>query len=339
MIHSDQSTNTSGLFGFYLILLMFILFPALSRAEVKVGVIIPYSGMFSKFGNSVRKGVERGRGEDVKTVYEDEQCLPMPAVQAYKKLAAVDSVKIFFGPTCGSPQTAVAPLLARNNHFAMLGNAAPESVNSLSKGRMFSSQHSIEAESRFVAEQMNNRGIKSVVLVFRDTDFSRTHEAAFKSVFQGNILEVIAFTTEDVSTIRSVALQIKKLNPQVIFSPDATPLILGLTNELTNIGLKKTPLWAVYSTQMTDVLKAVGNKYNSLVYSYPDIGDKDALEFFPQKAMEMLSGAVKACQEKVDCIVEYLKKNYTFNEKGVLEGRLILKTLKNGRFIELEKGE
>ena len=207
----------------------------------------------------------------------------MPAVQAFQKLSSVDEIKVFFGPVCGSPQTAIAPLLARNNQFVLLGNAAPESVYKLSKGRMLSTQHSIESESRFLAEQMNQQAIRSVVLVFQESDFSRTHEAAFRSAFKGQILEVVAFNSEDTSAIKTASLIIKRKRPDAVFSPDATPFFLGLTKELDNIGLSGITIWSVYGTQTDAVLDVVKDSSRKSSTHTPILVRRMLSSIFPEK--------------------------------------------------------
>lgn len=303
-----------------------------ASAETNVGVILPYSGIFAKYGGLVRKGVESGRSAFVRALYEDEGCRAAPAVKAYRKLTDVDGVKVIFGPMCGSPQTAVAPLVKQGQQVVMLGNSAPEAVFELSGKRMFSAQPSIETEAKFIASEMNKRGIKAVALVFYENDFSRTHEAAFRTIYAGGVIEVFAFTSEDVSTIKSMALRLKQLAPEAVFSPDATPLLLGLLKELKAIGATSMPVWSVYSAQSEEVKKATAGVQDKLIYSYPDIGTEDALEYFPRKGMEMLSAAVGSCGDMPDCIIAYLHKSYPFNEHGTLQGGLALKTIRDGKF-------
>ena len=58
-MHTERQTllgRTSTMF-----LVVFLVFPSLVFAEVKVGVIIPYSGAFAQYGEVIRGGVERGK--------------------------------------------------------------------------------------------------------------------------------------------------------------------------------------------------------------------------------------------------------------------------------------
>lgn len=328
-----ENSNFASLIFLAVLVFLPLFVPAQLYGEVKVGAILPYSGMFARYGKVVRTGIEAGRAAGVEIVYEDERCEPMPAVRAYKKLTFVDGVKLFIGPICGSPQIAVAPLLVSNDQMALLGNAAPESVYTLSGKRMLSVQHSLESESSYIAAEMNRRGIRTVIILFSESNFSRTHEAAFRSAFNGKVIDTIALASEDATAVRGATLRIKKATPDAIFSPDASPILLGLTRELTRVDLNNLPVWSVYGTQTDSVLEAVGSYSGVLVYSYPDIGGEDALEYFPKKAMQMLSVAVNSCGEDVDCVLDYLTEHYQFNKSGFIESRFILKTIQGGKFI------
>lgn len=303
-----------------------------AEAAVKIGVILPLSGDFARYGAIVRKGIESIPQGNIEYIYEDEGCNAAKAITAFKKLSSTQGINYFLGPCCGSPQTAVAPLIKAGRQLAMMGGAAPREVFAASGGRMFSTQHSLEQESAFNAAEAYRLGARKVVLVFFENDFSRTHEKAFRSHFKGQVLETLAYSSNDVSTLKAVALRIKKLNPDSLYVPDALPLMQGLLKELHTIGIGDKKVFSVYSAQSNDVLKAIGQYGEGLIYSYPDIGAKDALQHFPRLAAKILAEAVTGCKESVDCAISNLHSKYKFDQYGVLEGQLKLKTVKGGSF-------
>jgi ABC-type branched-subunit amino acid transport system substrate-binding protein len=156
-------------------------------AENSVGVILPMTGEFARYGERIRQGIEGKRSKSVKFVYEDEGCNPAKAVGAYHKLRAATGAELLLGPWCGSPQVAVAALLKKTNGLAVLGSSAPERVFELSGGQMLSVQPSIESESRFNAHEAFRLGARRVVIVFLENDFSRAHEAEFRAAFKGEV--------------------------------------------------------------------------------------------------------------------------------------------------------
>lgn len=309
-----------------------------ARAEdssSRIGVILPLTGPFTRYGERIRKGLAESELANYKLLLEDEGCDPKVAITAYKKLSELDNVQLFLGPWCGSPQSAVAPLIKSKQQLAVLGSSAPREVFTLSGGRMFSSQHTIEEESAFMAAQVHRLGFEKVAIVFFDNQFSRAHEKAFREHFAGKVIETFAYTSQDISELKSVALRIRQLGVEALYVPDAFPLMGGFTKELSQQGLGSLPVFSVYSSQSGDVLTAMGKAGEGFIYSYPDIGTQDALDYFPGLAAKMLGAAVTACGSDVACAKEFLTTHYHFTKDGVLEGKLKLKTVHDGVFQDL----
>jgi ABC-type branched-subunit amino acid transport system substrate-binding protein len=298
-----------------------------------IGVILPMTGDFARYGEKVREGLESKKIASVKFIYEDEGCNPRSAVSAFHKLRAADKLNIFMGPWCGSPQVAVASLLHKSGGLAILGGSAPERVFALSGGRMFSVQPSIEAESTFNAQEAYRLGARKVVIVFFESDFSRAHEAAFRAAFQGQVVDTLVYSSPDASALRTIAIQIKQLSPDTLYVPDASPLMHGLARQLTNIGLTGLRLMSVYSAQSEDVLAAVGKSGEGLIFSYPKI-EGEALHYYPRLASEVLMYGLQECAERTpECVRKAITEKYRFDEHGTLHGGLALKTISDGKFV------
>jgi branched-chain amino acid transport system substrate-binding protein len=306
---------------------------SLLHAEHKAGVILPMTGDFARYGQTIRQGLESAKLSAVKYVYEDEGCNPRAAVSAFRKLHSFDKAKVFVGPWCGSPQIAVASLLAKIDGLAVLVSSAPERVYQLSSGRMFSVQPSIERESTYNAKEAYRLGARKVVIVFLENDFSRAHEEAFRGSFQGDVLDTLVYSTADGSALRSIATRIKQLAPDTLYIPDAFPLMHGFIKHLNSVGVSAPRLMSVYSAQSDDVLKAVGASGEGLIYSYPDIPD-EALHHYPRMAAQVLDQALQQCPNvDIACMKKAIREKYSFDEHGVLPGNVRLKTIRDGKFV------
>ena len=298
-----------------------------------IGVILPMTGDFARYGEKVREGLESKKVGSVKLLYEDEGCNARSAVSAFHKLRAANKASIFLGPWCGSPQIAVASLLNKSGGLAILGSSAPERAFELSGGRMLSVQPSIETESTFNAKEAYRLGARKVVIVFLENDFSRAHEAAFRKAFQGEVLDTVVYSSPDASALRTIATQIKRLSPDTLYVPDAFPLMHGLARQLTNIGVAEIRLMSVYSAQSEDVLAAVGKSGEGLIYSYPRI-EGEALHHYPRLASEILMYGLQECSQKTpECVRKAITEKYRFDEHGTLQGELALKIISNGKFV------
>ena len=303
--------------------------------DPKIGALLPLSGPFLKIGSLVSEGVRGGIKSGVKLLVEDENCNSAQAVTAFKSLYA-QGVRLFLGPCCGSPQAAIASLLKPSDAFSLLISSASRSMFADSGGNMFSVQFSIEDESTFLAQRMYQEGFRRVVLLFVDNDFSRTHEKSFTSAFQGKVLDTLTYSTGDISGLRSLLLKVKQMQPDALFIPEVSPLLLGVNRELRNMGLEKLQVFSVYAAQSPDVIEANGDAIEGLAISYPDIGTEDALIYYPKLGARLISEAAQACGEDSACVKLFLKRKYTFDSFGVLNSKFGLKKVVNKQYISWE---
>lgn len=303
-----------------------------NEEPTKVGVILPLSGPFARYGQQVQKALQQHGFSNLQFIFEDEECEPLKAMKAFRRLSDQFHIQLFLGPTCGSPQMVIAPLLSSKNAISILPCSAPKDVFSVSQKRMFSSQHSIERESQFNAEKIFERGAKRVVIFMAESDFGRMHERAFKEKFKGEVVDTLTYTSDDPLIVKGLILRIKNLNPDALYVPDVYPLLSGFLKELRLAGMEGLPVYSIYAVQSEDVKNILQAENSSLFYSYPDIGEKDALEYFPMLAAEMMSQVVKTCDGTIKCIHEKLLDDSVIGKDGAPAGQFVLKELSDGRY-------
>jgi len=300
----------------------------------RIGVIVTLSGDFSPYGEIVKRGIEKAAaGKPVKLIYEDEKCEPAEASRAYNKLANVDNVDFILGPSCGSPQKSVAPLVKRHDKLMMLMSSATDELYELSGGKMFAPQYSIQKEASFVAAQMNEMGFNKAIILYTDNEFSRAHEEAFINTFDGEIVEIFR-TSMDPSHIVNLTPRIRTLDFDSVFIPDASPFLMGTLTQLRRANVKQQA-FSVYSAEMPEVLEIEGENAEGLIYSYPDI-DGNAISYFPQLGTEIFIEAILHCDADTECVAERLKTKHPFDDRNVLESDIILKTVKGSIFTVYE---
>lgn len=319
-------------------ILSILMLSAIAWAENKIGVILPMTGDFARYGMQVRRGIETASDTGTELLFEDEGCRSTTAISAFQKLSAVDGVRLFIGPMCGSPQIALAPLIARSGVLAVLGSSAPQRVFELSHGRMLSVQHSIEQESSFNAQEMFRLGARRVVVLISESEFSRAHEEAFRANFHGEVLGTLAYSG-DSAELRTLTIRLSRLAPDALYVPDAAALLHGLTRELEALGPKRPRIFSVYAMESEDVLQAMGDQGEGIIFSYPDI-EGDALEYFPRLATQVLNAGLLECMGgEPSCLLKAIQSKYRFDKNGVLEGALRLKTIRHHAFVWYKDGE
>lgn len=301
-----------------------------------IGVIIPLTGNLANYGSTVRNSIERVQIPGIKWVFEDEACDSTRTVSAFKKLTELQKIHFILGPCCGSPQKTLAPLLKKRDLLVLLPNAASERVFLDSQGKMYSIQYSVEREARFLADQMNKRGLKDVAILSVDSDFSRVMEASFLKEFKGKAVYTVHFPGFDVQHAKSAALQLKKLKFDSLFFADISPFFLGMLTELSKLGIRSVPTFSNYGTQMPDIIEAEGKHANGIFYSYPDVSDsEDAFGYFPNLAAELLGNTVKQCHGEFQCVEKSFAELRNVRKDGTFEGRIILKTIDNGKYVRI----
>jgi ABC-type branched-subunit amino acid transport system substrate-binding protein len=307
-----------------------------SQVEYRIGVLAPLSGNFASYGKSVREGIEKVRVPGVTWVFEDDACDPAKAVTAFKKLSSADGLSFFVGPCCGSPQKAVAPLLKGQSKLALLPSAAPVSVFGASGNRMYSAQYSLESDGAFLAGQMKARGLRKVAIVYVENEFSQAIEGGFLKAFDGEVAYSLHAPAFDVQFMKAAALALKKVDFDVLFIPDAAPLLLGFLSELKKVGVARRPAFSVYAAQMPDVITSEKENAEGLFYSYPEVPEgSDAFSYFPRLAAELLGNVVAECHGESSCVLEKFARNPKFKNEGVLAGNIVLKTIRDGQFVEV----
>lgn len=108
------------------VLLLIGIYSLVQAKEVKVGLVLPMSGILAVAGDSFKKaaiiafeeinasGMLKGRDINLTYAIEDGQCSPEPAVKAAEKLITHDKVDILIGEFCSSATIAVSAVAKKN---------------------------------------------------------------------------------------------------------------------------------------------------------------------------------------------------------------------------------
>lgn len=308
---------------------------ACADGRVRVGAILPLSGDLASFGEIVLKGLKQAKSNGIEVLTEDDACMPSRTVSAYRKLTEVDHVSYILGPICGSSQQTLAPLIKSSSRLVMLLGSGADNLYQLSGGRVFSPQYSNEDEARYNAAFLHGLGAKRVALIFYDDIFCRNHERAFRRSFPGEIAQTFAFSLFDVSAIKPIATRLKALKVEGIYVPDVTPFQLGLRREMNKLGMLNIPMVSIYSAQLENILNVEGTSADGLLYSYPAIGELNAVGYFPRRGAELLFETIRSCNKDTDCTRSSLMKSGQFDERGVLKGTIETRVISNGKFVKL----
>lgn len=293
---------------------------------IKIGVILPLTGIVATFGEEAKRGIEAARQNGVEIIYEDDQCDPKLAVAAFKKLTELDGVNVIIGPTCGSPQEVVAPLAKDKGVLLLLPAAASSHLFEVSGGSMYNTQYSLEEESTFNARKLSDLDYKRIALISYPNSFSKAHAEAFRKSFTGTIVSDVVLPAEgSVPQIEMTKLSKRKFD--AIYVTDISFYFGDGVKKLTQAGIK-APLFSTYVVELPMVRSLVGET----IYSFPsDITDgKGGVYGLAKETLDLLSPIASSCDSSYSCMKKKLIATGKFDENGTSNRSITLKQIKNG---------
>jgi len=353
-----------------LIIILLILIPSKQESEIKIGVIGPFTGPVSRFGEYMREGFDMAIDEinskgginnkKLKLIYEDDKCIDISGmVSALQKLKEIDKVVAVLGPYCGTTNV-VAGQFSTDNDLFMI--APGDNLGKVGKYKV-NTRYLLSKEAEVLADYALKQGWKKLSILHYDNDWGLGYKKAIESYLKDHGGELISAEKYDFSNldVRTQFLKIKSADP------DAVAIFDGTSGELFkqafDLNLNK-PLLSEWEIEKPETKGIAGPALEGVIYALPGGQITDFHRRFKEKynkdpniahidsydAAMILAKALEACTNfDPQCMLDYVTnlKNYqgaggslTFNEEiWAFEKPFILKTVKNERFVELEEVE
>lgn len=218
------------------VLILSLLFSSCARKQeektVKVGVILPLTGLLSTFGQSVRKGVELALeeinksggvlGKQIECIIEDDESKTDVAQTVVTKLLTKDRVNVVLGEAVSSATLAIAPLCQR--YKVPLVTPSATNIDVTNTGdyifrTCFTDDFQGSCLARFAYENLKAR--RAGILKDVKSDYSIGLAASFSKTFKemgGEIVNEQAYAAGDTD-FRTQLTSIKASKPDVLFIP------------------------------------------------------------------------------------------------------------------------
>src|SRR5256885_4001896 len=243
---------------------------AASKAKLRIGLLLPYSGTYAALGNNITDamnlaGKERGDklgGREIEWVAVDDESDPAKAPANVNKLIAGEKVDTLTGPVHSGVAMAMMQIVRQENVLTVVTNAGAQAVTgTLCAPHVFRTSFSNWQTSYPCADVMLKDGRKKAVLMFWNYSFGQESMAAFKEGYAkggGTIVKEIAVpfpTTEFQANLPEIA----SLKPDAVFVFFAGAGAAKFVKDYADAGLQHTvPLYG--SGFLTEgVLKAQGS--------------------------------------------------------------------------------
>ena len=245
--------------------------PAQSAPPLKIGVLLPTSGIFSVIGLELLNGMriaadESGgtvAGRKLELIVEDTETKPDVGLAKARKLVLSDKVDVMSGIVSSAVALAVAPYTASQKVPLVISNAATDLISGEKCSRyVFRAAYSSSQVSRPMGTWMAKKGVKSVFILA--ADFVAPHEfvKAFKETYTAGGGKVLgeAYSpfakTQDYGPYIS---QARAANPEALFAVYFGGEAILFMKQYESFGIKdKLPVYSTLGITAQMLHKAQG---------------------------------------------------------------------------------
>ncbi len=344
---------------------------------IKIGAILPLSGKLTSYGDSSRWGIELAVEEinsaggvnnrKISVIYEDSQGDPLVGVSALNKLINQDRINVVLGPVMSSVALSVAPIAESNEVLVMTIASSPNITDAgdfIFRNREKTDQQS-KVLARFVLE---NPGAENIAALYMNDETGNSHFSTFKEEIRGLGGEVFIAESynPDVNDFRTNLTKLKAANPEVIYLASKPKDVGLILKQSTELGLT-AQFVGTSGSEGKEVINIAGKAAEGLVYSVPagNPGELEVAEFnekfnsqHPEGYTELgalfydsvfiIAKVMEQCPNPLNttCLKEqlYNMNSYrgasgetSFDENGDATKTIILKTIKNGKFVPYQE--
>lgn len=343
--------------------------------EIKIGAILPLSGGSAQYGIWIKEALELGReeidakgginGKPLVILYEDDQADPKIAANAMQKLAAFDRVPVVYGSWASSCVLAQAPI-AEKTKTVVIGEAISPKIRDAGD-YVFRMQ----PDARYYVRQLvpfvrHNLKISKVTTLYVNNDFGSDQAKVFSDEFEklgGRIFSSDAFE-QGATDFKTELTKVKAENPEAIFCPAYTEIAVIL-RQAKELGITQQ-FFASVPFENPDIVKAAGDAAEGVIYPHhfdSDSTDSDVRDYqrryrakyghssegfgaLAYDGIYIIAHVLKEYGESADGIKEglYNVKNFrgvtgetAFDSYGDVIKPIIIKTVRNGRFVRYER--
>lgn len=254
-----------------------------AKPPLKIGILVPYSGVYSKLGESMTRAYElyfeeaggKAGGRQIELVKEDEGD-PQTGLRKVRKLVEQDQVDMITGIVRSDVLAAVRDAVHEAKKILIVANAGADVVTREKKSpyifRVSFTNWQIAASQGEVAARLFG---KKAVTLNPDYQAGKDNVKGFRDTYEkagGKILKEIYFPLGNADFAPYLA-QVKQLNPDVVYAFAAGSDAVRLVKQWKEYGLLgQIPIISNGFMVEEDVLAAVGadavGHYSALSWAY-----------------------------------------------------------------------
>lgn len=257
---------------------------------IKVGVILPYSGVYAQLGEDITEAMElyfeeNGEiaGRPVELITEDTEADPQVGVQAARRLLEQEGVDVLTGAVATPVAYGVIDITQRDNVPFVISNATGNDATRQGAENVFRTSVSSYQVSNPMGQYLVDQGVEEIVVSAADYAAGYEHAEGFMAGFTeagGEVIDEVyaPLSTNDYS---SFLTRINQQDPPGVWTFYAGSDAVRFVQQYREFGLE-APLYGNGYLVEEDTLPAQGEAavgiQSSLHYS-PDLDNPQNEEF------------------------------------------------------------
>jgi len=307
-------------------------------------------------------------GKRVELIYEDGRCMNQVALTSALKLLDVDNVNIILGSYCVGTNNVVSMLIEEKGKLQISPVSTAKDFSQRKNAFRTNVADIVELKGTvdYIGTKTNQ---KKLGILFMNNDFGFEYTEIISDYARGYGIEIVGKEGFELSDT-DYRTQIKKVvnnGAEAIFVIGADYQTAMIAKQLKELGLG-IQMYATVNTQNSKLLAIAGDSADGIIYNFMKTGGKEYDEFESKvrqrgyggilgfaevnsyDALKIAAIAMRNCDSKgfepddVECMKSELLdlKDYrgvggviNFNKNGDVHKEMSLKTIKNGKFVEL----
>jgi branched-chain amino acid transport system substrate-binding protein len=343
---------------------------------IKIGAILPLTGKDSSTAGTAKEGLllavelinKSGGvgGRKIEVILEDSQSDQTKAITAFNKLIFVDKVQVVIGGFTSMEAAVLAPL-AQSNKRILFSPTATTLILNKAGDYVFKFREGIDIQGKKITEVMQKLGIKKLAVIYNDTEIAHDLMNTFPQEAETRGIEIVAvekYTPKDID-FRTQLTKIKSKKPEAIYIigyPKDTPMVVKQAREL---GLQQQ-IFSINSAESSVIFEIAGPAAEGIIFTTSPLNCKYEIEpgktfcdiykekygkdpdyraaYLYDSLMIVVDAINKVGNDAEELKTQLLKTDFngavgktTFDSDGNAQREVIVKTIKNGKFVPYEK--
>ncbi|MFA5001150.1 MAG: ABC transporter substrate-binding protein [Candidatus Paceibacterota bacterium] len=260
---------------------------------IKIGVIIPMTGIAAEYGANVYKSINLAvedinkaggiLGRSLEVIYEDTKCDPKEGATAVQKLINVDKIDLLMASECSGPTAAAAPIVQQNKKVFLVALASVPGLTQVGD-YIYRIMPSDSSQGKDLANAVLGYNNKEIAVLY----VNNAYGVGIEKVFEKNIVlggaQVVSRESfdENGADFKTQLSKIKLAKPDAVLFVAYNNLYSLIFKQAEELGLKAN-LFGSESLKDDKIVKELGKFANGTIVTYFVPADTPERESFIQK--------------------------------------------------------